>query len=431
MTGQCNLTRSLGAFAGSVALAVMATGCGNGSNEIREERIVRAETPYTQEASTAERFGFRQRPVTSAPASTPPGYRWAAPAAWQEEPAAPLRPANFSTGPNGSIEVYLSVLGGTGGGLEANVNRWRGQMSLPPLSAGEVGALPTAEVLGQQATLIDFEGHYGGMSGESDVASARMLGAILMDGDSAVFVKMVGPGDEVAGELEHFNAFLASLERAAPQHAHAGHQHGDEGWVHPPMGDDSGWQHPPIDGGEGWVHPPINGSAGFQHPPIPEGAAIMSESSFQSERPGGLRWQAPESWNQGPDRPVRLVTYMTGPASEVETYVTILSGTAGGVSANINRWREEMGQGRLSSSEIGALPELEVLGGTAKLVEVAGNYAGKTGGNMERAKLLGLIVPLETQVVFVRMTGPQDVVQAERDNFIRFCESFRFSEEAK
>ncbi len=398
--------RIWGGVAAVLALAGLSAGCGGDSIEIREQRVVQGSGGTSAQpgvASTGERFGY-QRTAQAASQPAGPAYAWNAPSAWEELPPEPLRPANFRAGPDGAVEVYLSVLSGGGGGAQANVNRWREQMALEPLDEDAVAELPTARVLGRDAVLVDLQGRYEGAGAGEAVQQARLLGAILEDESNAVFVKLVGPADQVAEQKDGFDAFLASLDKPAEPSGH-GHGHGH--------GVDDGWSHPPIDGGPGWEHPPIPGGGG------------MSDTAFESERPSGLDWQAPEGWRQAPDRPVRLVTYESGPNHNVETYVTVLSGTAGGVEMNVNRWRQEMGQPALGATEIAALPEVNVLGGAGKLVEVEGDYAGKTGVNMERAKMLGVIAPLDGQVVFVRMTGPLDAVREERGSFIAFCESLR------
>ena len=383
---------------------IIFTGCGDDRNVIRDQRVVTSPAGAPSAASqmsTGERFGFRQTIDTTASDQQP--YIWDAPASWVMMPSAPLRPANFVAGEDGSIEIYLSVLGGTGGGIPANVNRWRNQLSLSDLEDHEIITLPKIQMLGQDAVLIDFEGQFSGMAENVSVENARMLGAMLLDEDNAVFVKLVGPSTEVATEYENFLEFVHSIERNTSGHVHHAGIQGD-------------WQHPPINGDD-WVHPPI-----------PDGMQDMSQMAFQSERPEGLQFTAPETWQRGADRPVRLVTFNSGPDNEVETYVTILPGAAGGLLLNVNRWREEMGHPRLSQSDLDNLPELDILNTKAKLVEVAGNYAGKTGDQLQNAKMLGIIVPLESQVLFARMTGPAEVLNAERDNFIDFCSSFRFSD---
>lgn len=377
----------------AVAIGLSLSGCGGQPREISEQRTVSAPAQGRSGEDSAARFGFSGGGMREQ-AATP--YTWNAPRHWTALPPAPLRPANFRIGPDGSTECYMTVLESGGGGVPANVNRWREQLGLGPLEEAEIAELPRIGALGTEALLFDFEGVYSGMGDTPKVAQARMLGAMLMDGSAAVFLKMVGPTEVVAEEREHFLDLVRSLDRVGSEST-AWDQHAQGDWVHPPMGGDVGDAH----------------------------AAL-----FQSARPAGLQWETPEGWTRAPDRPVRLATFLVGPDRNVECYVTVLGGGAGGVSANLNRWREEMGQPHLTSAELASLPVLEMAGRDAALLEVTGDFAGKMGGQLDRAMLLGVVCPLDDQVLFVKLTGPEDMVRPERDNFIRFCESLRLPDSA-
>ena len=67
------------------------------------------------------------------------------------------------SGPEGKAECTLSLLSGIAGGLDANVNRWRKQMSLPPASARDSPALPKLTWLGVDARDVTLDGDYRGM----------------------------------------------------------------------------------------------------------------------------------------------------------------------------------------------------------------------------------------------------------------------------
>jgi len=156
-------------------------------------------------------------------------------------------------------------------------------------------------------------------------------------------------------------------------------------------------------------HPPIDPSAVMTQPPASFAAAVSG-------------WEAPESWTKAPDRAMRLVTFTMGAENPAECYITTLSGAAGGVEANANRWREQMGQPALDLEAVAALPTIPVLGKEAALVEV---YTSSTGGDQDGRGLLGVICELDDQVVFVKMVGPQTTVQAEKDRFVAFCGSLK------
>ena len=105
-----------------------------------------------------------------------------------------------------------------------------------------------------------------------------------------------------------------------------------------------------------------------------------------------MAWDAPEGWEQAPDKAMRLVTYGVGGA---ECYVSLMSGSAGGVGANVNRWRQQMGQPGLSQLELAALPKITVMGQEATLMEVKGDYDSGMGDTAKAAQgMLGIICSL-------------------------------------
>jgi hypothetical protein len=93
--------------------------------------------------------------------------QYSAPAGWQE---APLRPGRFQTfvfGPaeRKTIELAISELG-PNQDLPSNVNRWRGQLELPPLDDGAAsGSLDKLTYQGGEYLVFDEVGMYrGGMA---------------------------------------------------------------------------------------------------------------------------------------------------------------------------------------------------------------------------------------------------------------------------
>jgi len=133
-----------------------------------------------------------------------------------EAPASALRDLNCAVGENGEGEAYLARLGGTGGGLAANVNRWRGQMGLEDQTEAEIAALPQIPLFGLPATYLDLTGSYAGMGGGEGKANYGMLGVILSTPQGALFVKATAPRPVIDAEKGNFEAFVASLrfERA-------------------------------------------------------------------------------------------------------------------------------------------------------------------------------------------------------------------------
>jgi hypothetical protein len=135
------------------------------------------------------------------------------PASWKKLPPRPPRLATFSLGESKLSECTVISLGGDGGGVAQNVNRWRDQMGLAAASPAELAKLPTFKVLGADALFVDLSGHFQDSMTKRDIEKARFLGLICPNGETTLFVKLTGPEPEVAAALEDFQSFCKSLRR--------------------------------------------------------------------------------------------------------------------------------------------------------------------------------------------------------------------------
>lgn len=151
-----------------------------------------------------------------AQAAGPSGIRFQAttPEGWTPRAGSMMRELNYTLGENGEGECYLSLLPGAAGGLLANVNRWRGQMSQPPIDEAAAAALPKTTLFGREAVFIDIEGAFQGMGAADAKSDYRMLGVILTADVGTVFVKLTGPKALVAANEENFKTFYTSLRPA-------------------------------------------------------------------------------------------------------------------------------------------------------------------------------------------------------------------------
>lgn len=137
------------------------------------------------------------------------GLAWTAPAAWRRVEGSAMRKATFAIGPADAptAELAVTAFPGEVGGEAANVNRWRGQINLPPAGDFEISAsLTRLEVNGLKMAVADLGG------GESSV---RMLGAIVPFGNATWFFKLLGPDAVVAAERPAFFEFLATVRPEA------------------------------------------------------------------------------------------------------------------------------------------------------------------------------------------------------------------------
>jgi hypothetical protein len=187
--------RALGRCAFGAALMVAAlAGCDRRSVQVYE-------VPKEPGADRALVAG-----MVPSPPSAP--ITWTKPAGWEEQAPSEMRQGSFlARGPDGATaDVSVTAFPGTAGGLESNLNRWRGQVGLRALGEDELrqAARPiTADQV--RGILVD----YPAPSGSKE--SSRILGAVFQTPEAAWFVKMTGPPALVEAQKESFAAFVQSL----------------------------------------------------------------------------------------------------------------------------------------------------------------------------------------------------------------------------
>lgn len=362
--------------------------------------------PVAVEATSEERFGMARGGGMSPADGTPQNpFHWDTPEGWQELPSTQMRLVNFQVD---GAEAYLSALPGRAGGAFANINRWREQMGLETITQEEMAELPTRDVIGQQAVYVVMRGTYTGMGAQPEPNSA-LIGAIFDVPQFTIFAKMVGPEDVVLEEEPNFNAFLDSL--------HFGGDH----------------THEPDTAQSATSARPDEMVAQVPEEPLPEDAP-EDEAEPEGEEPAepreprrvveqGFSWEVPDGWKRAGEKPMRLVTYLTGEDDAIECYVTVLGGTGGGVAMNLNRWRQQMGKPPLTEAMIEELDTIEMLGEDAFIVEITGTYTGMGAAPKPEHMMLGTVALLNNQSVFVKMIGPESQMRERLPEFKTFCES--------
>lgn len=207
--------RLLPGCAAAMLLAVTACHRVTERMEITESREIFSQSPtVTSVVASADRFGFTgNEPPLPVPRENP--LSWTTPEGWTEAPAGSdasgLRLIDLRFGPNGEGECYLSVIQGAAGGLEANVNRWRGQMGLPPMTADELEKLPKKMLVNRESSFVSFDGNYKAMGAAEAAKDWRMMGLLQQAPDFMLFVKIIGPKELVVKNEAVFEKFAQSI----------------------------------------------------------------------------------------------------------------------------------------------------------------------------------------------------------------------------
>jgi hypothetical protein len=361
---------------------------------ITEQRTV-AEAPFAilPNPTAGQRFG--NDPVTEAGAATSdqrPDF-WA-PETWTEVAPVEFRDLNFEVTRDPTTKAWLTVMGGSGGGLLANVNRWRGEVGLEPATEADLvnlNMIPIEPGLvpGNTIPFLVLDGNYSGSAGQ--IQGARSLAAVVSAAGASLFVKMVGPVATVEAEQGNFIKFTQEIVRLA---------HTDPTTGEPMVAPDDA------------VH---GGGPGVTDGTGPGGIIPEDAENFD--------WTVPEGWQRGPAKVMREATWMVSDLAEC--YLAL----AGGDSlTNANRWRQQISMAAYTAEEFAGLARIPMLGGDGILVEGQGTFTGFGAGPVEDAALVGLICSRPGKpTVFVKMTGPiQDVLGATND-FMAFAKSLQES----
>ena len=163
----------------------------------------------------------------AASAAAQPGLRLDPPEDWIEEPAAsPMRVAQFRlprvAGDPEDGELVVFYFGGSGGTIEANLQRWIGQMEQPDgRSSFEVASTTAFDANGLDVTLLDVPGTYvaavrPGAAERFDKPDFRLLAAVVDTPAGPWFFRLTGPARTVARWDASFGAFLRSARVEAP-----------------------------------------------------------------------------------------------------------------------------------------------------------------------------------------------------------------------
>ena len=140
------------------------------------------------------------------------GSIWTIPSGWQPLPPSQFLLAEFSiSGANGKkADVNVAELGGEGGGLLPNVNRWRGQLGLSPAAENDLPLMTQSlDVPGGQATLVDLTG-----TDSKTGTPTRLVGVIVPQNGQTWFYKLMGDESIVAQQKDAFTKFIQSANYA-------------------------------------------------------------------------------------------------------------------------------------------------------------------------------------------------------------------------
>jgi hypothetical protein len=128
---------------------------------------------------------------------------WKVPAGWKEQTPSSMRIGSFLVhGENGQADMSVIPLTGEAGGDLANINRWRGQIALNPMTPADLSSQSeTIAPGGRKMLYVNF------VKGKK-----RLMAAIYHRKDRTWFFKLMGDDATVLSAKPAFVQFLRSLK---------------------------------------------------------------------------------------------------------------------------------------------------------------------------------------------------------------------------
>lgn len=138
-----------------------------------------------------------------------------------------------------------------------------------------------------------------------------------------------------------------------------------------------------------------------------------------------VRYTAPPDWNEEPPPPFSQLAFGVGSGPrKVTITVSLLRGEGGGVLANFNRWRQQVGLPPITDQQLAESVESITVDG------VAGQYleAAADGENPASEAIYGWIGLQQDRSWFVRLRGNAQLAAEQRTAFRDFLKSIQFTE---
>ena len=154
--------------------------------------------------------------------------------------------------------------------------------------------------------------------------------------------------------------------------------------------------------------------------------AMQSGSAGLAPPPGApAQWTRPDGWSEQPLSEMRLGSFkVDGPnATSADVSVIAFPGEAGGLISNINRWRGQLQLAPLDEDQLGQIiRRIEVDNVPTYLVDF------QTAENASKpSRIVGAVLQTADRTWFVKMTGPPELIENQRQKFLDFVNSFRFT----
>ncbi len=335
----------------------------------RKPEVKVYDVPKDSSASQSPIAQAAMQPSQSSPIGWTPAPQW------KELPPTQFRKGNYLyTDESGSAEITVSSFPGDTGGILANANRWLRQASLPEISQEQLTQLVTEVSLSNDVTafVLNLKADDGSET------SNRIYAAIVPYQGQSWFFKMSGPFKTVQSQIPAFSALLRGIS----------------------FGESA-----------------------------PRASAAMEPAP--GEHLGDLAFTAPSGWVESKGSSIRIASF----AIQKEGYppadfsITAFPGDTGGLVANVNRWRRQIGLSPWDPTQVDAAAKTleNPAGHSFKVFELKPESESETAATDEWIRVA--IMEQGGKSWFFKLKGDAVLVDLQRDEFNAFLQSVHFSHE--
>ncbi|MEO5716615.1 MAG: hypothetical protein ABIT37_24260 [Luteolibacter sp.] len=333
----------------------------NKDDEIRTYRVATDFTPEIPVPPAVDPMGAAPK-EEELQAARVGSVVWQAPPDWKQEAAGQFLTAAYALPGGGRVTV--SKLAGDGGGLAANINRWRGQLGFKPIDERDMAGQPL-KVADSDEVMQLFN-----LTSENPTADAQgILAGVLPLKLETWYFKFSGPVGVLRKSEGLFMEFLRTVR--------------------------------------------IAGSPKSTPAPTPSGGKKILVSP-------------PDGWTASEGSTMRAASFsVTGPdGTSADVSVVPLAGDAGSVLDNVNRWRAQLQLAPLESVDDPSLGKKEQI--PAGEVFISHLTSTELVHDGRKGAIGTAILRRPGMTWFFKITGEATLVQANLEKFDSFVRSATF-----
>jgi hypothetical protein len=363
-------------------LGVACLGCGKSSEPqaVRNAPVNRNDSENS--ARLPEEFNLYHASASRADHGSGPEVRldaitFTAPATWKRtKPASSYYLAEFTLPHVDKDTTNGRVLVSVGSGsIESNLDVFKGEFD----TQSENVKQEQKEIAGFRITFLDVSGAYTVQHSQAPAATQagyRMIVVVIPVGDQLHFVKVVGPQQTIAANLDSIDTFVRSVQRRSPD-------------------------------------------------------AVATEAAGGIDavvRIRPLTLTAPPAWKRTTPRSSLVQAEFAFPHADKDSAdgrltVSVVAGT---IKDNVERWKGQF----IGAIEKPRQEENEIAGLKVTLVDFSGTFGDQAGMmapvvNRPAYRMVAAIIPIGDQLYVIKAVGPQQTMAANIDAINSFLGSLK------